>query len=308
MQEIIAKERLPWIDIAKGVGILLVMIGHTDIPMVMSNFIYAFHMPLFFMASGWTTNWEKYNFKEFISKRFRTLMVPFFIYSLIVILTMQKIGAMDLMTLLKEGWGGYALWFVPVFFFATVFAKIVVSFAQKELAILAGAVILMFFGALLKYVDFYLPWSLCSVPYATSLVLYGSLLKKYKDKVEYPHWLPFVLSLIVTLVVSYFYRLDIAWNNITPVLILTIGALSGCLMASYFSVFVANKTKILSRVLQEIGKETFLILAFCQVIHIAIRYYLNVGTGARYLIFIIIMVLLKIIKDTINKCLKFKLL
>ena len=43
------------IDIAKGIGILLVIVGHTGgLPAhsTVHHFIYSFHMPLFMFASG----------------------------------------------------------------------------------------------------------------------------------------------------------------------------------------------------------------------------------------------------------------
>lgn len=47
-----ANNRVAWLDIAKGMAIILMVLGHTSIPAVASNFIYAFHMPLFFIALG----------------------------------------------------------------------------------------------------------------------------------------------------------------------------------------------------------------------------------------------------------------
>lgn len=83
--------RLKWLDIAKGITIILMVIGHTSIPDPFSRFIYAFHMPLFFIASGWTTNWNKYNYMEFAKRKFRSIMVPFMVYSVIV-LSIQTIS------------------------------------------------------------------------------------------------------------------------------------------------------------------------------------------------------------------------
>ena len=45
--------REPWIDFAKGITLLLVIIGHT-VSGVLSGAIYSFHMPLFFILSGIT--------------------------------------------------------------------------------------------------------------------------------------------------------------------------------------------------------------------------------------------------------------
>lgn len=47
------KERLVHIDVAKGIGILLVAFGHlVKFGSYTSNVIYSFHMPLFFVLSG----------------------------------------------------------------------------------------------------------------------------------------------------------------------------------------------------------------------------------------------------------------
>lgn len=44
------------IDILKGIGIILVVIGHSGCPIIIREFIYSFHMPLFFIASGYFFN------------------------------------------------------------------------------------------------------------------------------------------------------------------------------------------------------------------------------------------------------------
>ena len=40
-------ERISWIDIEKGLAIVLMVIGHSALPQNLSNFIFAFHMPVF---------------------------------------------------------------------------------------------------------------------------------------------------------------------------------------------------------------------------------------------------------------------
>ncbi len=41
------------IDIAKGFGIILMVIGHAEMPGILNRSIYLFHMPLFFIAAGY---------------------------------------------------------------------------------------------------------------------------------------------------------------------------------------------------------------------------------------------------------------
>lgn len=47
-----AKAREIWADVAKGVGIILVIMGHANCPNLPHGIICSFHMPLFFFLSG----------------------------------------------------------------------------------------------------------------------------------------------------------------------------------------------------------------------------------------------------------------
>ena len=82
-----------WIDCARGIAILLVIVGHT-ISGVLSGAIYSFHMPLFFIFSGITSKFSSTN-KAFVAKTersFKHLMGPFFlIYVIQTIITCYAI-------------------------------------------------------------------------------------------------------------------------------------------------------------------------------------------------------------------------
>lgn len=71
--------REPWIDFAKGITLLLVIIGHT-VSGVLSGAIYSFHMPLFFILSGITAKLSSsaQQFSDKTQRSFRRLMFPFF--------------------------------------------------------------------------------------------------------------------------------------------------------------------------------------------------------------------------------------
>lgn len=59
------------------------VVGHTSISNAISSFIYAFHMPLFFIASGFTVSYVKYSPLGYIQHKARTIMLPFITYSII---------------------------------------------------------------------------------------------------------------------------------------------------------------------------------------------------------------------------------
>ena len=73
-------KRIKYIDIAKGIGILLVVMGHNDLMAIfpfIKKLIFSFHMPLFFFLSGYFIN-TLTPFKVFFKKRFNGLLKPFF--------------------------------------------------------------------------------------------------------------------------------------------------------------------------------------------------------------------------------------
>ena len=73
-------KRIEYIDIARGIGILLVVMGHNDFAVVspfLYKLIYSFHMPLFFFLSGYFLN-SATGFWPFVKKRFNALLKPFF--------------------------------------------------------------------------------------------------------------------------------------------------------------------------------------------------------------------------------------
>lgn len=100
LNEMIKKEatRIEWLDNAKGIGIILVVIGHSLITKIKSDYfiadwafryIYSFHMAFFLFISGVIFSNAKeryftYNTLDYIKKKFRSLLVPYFSYSLII--------------------------------------------------------------------------------------------------------------------------------------------------------------------------------------------------------------------------------
>ena len=73
--------RIEWIDIAKALGIFLVIAGHTGLPIYLKSWIYAFHMPMFFIISGlWFRDLCGI---ERMKKTIKSYLKPYFLYSVI---------------------------------------------------------------------------------------------------------------------------------------------------------------------------------------------------------------------------------
>ena len=77
-------QRLEFIDIAKGIGIILVVIGHSIGWLVPYHWIYSFHMPFFFFISGFLFTIQGKNFLTFTKKRIRSLLLPAMFFTILL--------------------------------------------------------------------------------------------------------------------------------------------------------------------------------------------------------------------------------
>lgn len=73
--------RYDWADIAKGIGIFLMVMGHSSLPEPLHNWIYSFHMPFFFILSGFFFKSDKYTFGSFLQRRIKTILLPYVFFA-----------------------------------------------------------------------------------------------------------------------------------------------------------------------------------------------------------------------------------
>lgn len=134
-----AKARNDSIDVSKGIGIILVVIGHVLSPVMSGNsilewlysVIYTFHMPLFFFVSGYVA--KKLVTKpvakiELIKQRLLRLMVPYCVWA-VIYLPMKIIMAEHVRFSDEYKWYSFflgnnpdgQLWFLYVLFVISIF-------------------------------------------------------------------------------------------------------------------------------------------------------------------------------------------
>lgn len=85
--------RIIFLDIAKAICIILVVVGHympDNSPMwyvMLNKVIYTFHMPLFMFVSGYVyiATKKDISYGSFLMKKVKRLMIPYFTTSVIVI-------------------------------------------------------------------------------------------------------------------------------------------------------------------------------------------------------------------------------
>ena len=78
------KGRIHWIDIARGICIIAIVIGHTYHNNVLRTYTLSFDVPMFFFLSGIL---YKYPTKasDYFKKKLKTIVVPYFMFSILSI-------------------------------------------------------------------------------------------------------------------------------------------------------------------------------------------------------------------------------
>lgn len=299
--------RIAWIDIAKGIVIILMVLGHSSIPKNINSFIYSFHMPFFFFVSGMLISNKSSSKKltdlpQYITRKINSLLIPFLIYSIINIILSPLYNDTNIIVFTKNillnGWGGNALWYIPVFFFSNIISKLLLI---NKITIILSVILLTTIGVFLNVNNIILPWSLSTIPIACVYIMLGFILKDAISKIINIKSAIMKISIsaicgVVSYVISQIYHLDMACNDITPVVPITVAALCGITFITLISNYLL-KYKIVSKILMYTGRHTFEILAFSQLIILIINAHFSINFILKYLIFSLTMLVIFYIKD-----------
>lgn len=137
--------RLVYVDIAKGIAIILVVIGHIlqfnlsgTSKNILFNWIYAFHMPVFMMLSGYVSGNKSINNSPLsplkqIRKKFSQLIVPFLIWGSIIMPLINNYSIYDwgenFLNLINSPHRG--AWFLLSLFFIHLYFIIGINISNK---------------------------------------------------------------------------------------------------------------------------------------------------------------------------------
>ena len=153
-----------------------------DINTELDQFIYSFHMPLFFIISGMTAKTEK-NMIEFTEKRIRRIIVPYIVFALIF----TNIGYRNWLYCLYGSRKGLllsgsltSLWFLPCLFSADFVFHLILKYCRDRKYIIVASLLSAIAGIAIKKVfpiRNKLPFSFDIAFAAVPFLLIGYLLK-----------------------------------------------------------------------------------------------------------------------------------
>lgn len=189
-------KRTEWIDICKALAIYCMVLGHTGTSQQVSTIIHVFHMPVFFILSGYCFNEKKNsNMKTFIKKRFLTLIVPYFVFGIalfafwdVALFALHRQAEMRNITNLMTSilWNnanasafGVIQWFLPCLFFAEIIFSVLLKISKNNILLSGGILLLSIGGYLIPLVlDIRLPWALDCALMASAFYGLGWIVRK----------------------------------------------------------------------------------------------------------------------------------
>ena len=292
--------RIKWVDNAKGIVMLCIIIGHIGggtYGKIDLSFVHVFHLTTFFILSGYTLKIQKIN-TEYINKRFRRLMVPYFytcvavmlmdiINSIVIskdgrILTITNILARDIIRTffasgsitnfagLEMGTRIGIICILPAMFFAVLIVQWTLNHYSEEWMRWAVVILIALMGYISsRYIWF--PFSIQTGMTASIFILIGYYIKEYSvlEKLHLIHYLIFVAVFAVGVYGGYDHFYIVA--NVCPDLIITFGV---AISSSFLLLKLAQYTEKVD-ILNFVGKKYLLFLCVHLVALETMGWYFN---------------------------------
>lgn len=179
------KEHYYYIDVLKGIGIILVVLGHLNPYIRIEKWIYSFHMFLFFFLSGFVFK-KKESLWIQVKTSAKTLLLPYIFWNGVAILVSLIIGEYTLLTGVKRlffwdwvSWNS-PVWFLVVLFWTRAFYQLL---SDKKWIIISA----MCFMAVACYCGIFnkLPFGLFILPNAVIFFGIGKLVSQIEIKKWY---------------------------------------------------------------------------------------------------------------------------
>lgn len=279
------KKRVAWVDIAKGIAIILVVTGHTIssssqlIPM-----IFMFHMPLFFIMAGYT--FKPKPMAEVVRSSARRLLIPYVIIFALWqgakwlqqpdALSLGALSDLALRFVFASGSpnddmgitaAGMA-WFLVCLFVSRVALNGLVSlFERRGMGLAAQAIVLAAMAAAGIFIGdglhVFLPFDIDLALVTTGFMWCGYAARKTGFMARWgTRWYVLVAAAALYVAAFSFSYLELAMRlyGIAPLCIA--GALGGSLVTCWISILIERFSRLLTRFFSFMGRNSMYIYCF----------------------------------------------
>lgn len=287
LQNAIIKDTKYW-DVVKGIGILCIVLGHSFMPV--QNFVYAFHVPLFFFVSGYLYSEDKYKDAPFdnmirrLQSNWPKYVAIYIIYiclhnvfydALLLNRGAYEYVASDFINMIGVSFffGGNEflispLWFVPVLVESSVMLGFIVTLSRRLISSTAVRLFFQLMIIIILAVSGYIMASSEIVLFANlqialmvmPYVWLGYLLRNYvSDITMYVKWYISLIAFATLIIYTHDNLLSLKDARIKAEMYIM--ALLGIYICLYLAIYI-RRVGFLDKLFILLGRTSFFIMAF----------------------------------------------
>ena len=260
-------ERNTVIDFAKGATILLMLFDHIRVG---GNFITSFHMPLFFILSGYF--YKDIPLRETIIKKAKGLLIPYVVIdltlSLIEIIKIIIIGGFDIKEELLSRLVGFvtgnnrhATWFfISLFLSHTIYAVIVIISKKSKILYAILVLTVSVGGYFISTPKLFLPYQIDLAMMCVLFISIGHMSHKYYEKVpSVVKYIGLAISLPIWIVGIYEGGIVLSFRYFPVYPLCVIAAICGTYVMMYVYKYL-NKIPYFNTLIRWYGRNTITIM------------------------------------------------
>lgn len=295
------KERINYVDYAKGIAMILMISGHCSIGGLIDKFTTPFRIPFFFIVSGFLYSNTNTTLKNIVISKAKILLIPYFVfglfhialYEIMISLGKKYIDCSPIYCLLiNNSWGSMPIhgiqWFLTAFFFASIFFISIHKLNTEIKYTIFISLVFTLIGSLYIFIsNFRLPLSLGAGLVAVGLMEIGYWLKKYwhiLSNLTFPYIVFILIAYCILVLING--STNMRSENYNIFLIFLINATIG----SYILLWAMNKLdkckiegltticKILKYELSYIGKNSIIYMCMNEIIIILLYKLISILT------------------------------
>lgn len=285
MEDSFTNKRLPEFDVAKGIAIICVILGHLEIWNIV-RVVYTFHMPIFFLISGYFLSCRK-DIMAFIRAKVRQLIVPYYITCLFICLFSIPVSIIFGRNVINQLiiwicgsiygsgaapgiWHSFpsfigALWFLLALFWGSCIVRYVFENHENKLLLSGSCIVIISYVGWATAQKVWLPFSIQAGMMASGFIFLGYLARRYSVlSIKYPKITYLFLIGIVTWCIKFYKNLAMVNCSFENGFMDILGALAASFLILKACQWIIAKNILPSiiNILAWYGRYSIIILAF----------------------------------------------
>ncbi len=291
--------RYKHLDVAKGITLIFILMAHScGFPFGLTGYCISYFVSLFFVVSGYLQK-DVFVDREYICRRFRKIIVPYFTYNLLIWMIYIFWKGFEnfeevIWAIVGIFYSTYCLffpietennifffriennptWFLTAFFFANLFFGLYVRYCTKTIEKTIVFILFIVITQILYYCPVFFPWNIDKAFIGANFMIFGYELKKYnwmeKETKARKYIFLILLTILYKLLVDFNPGMSLATREygcqgIYSAGLYLVTGIAGSLLCMWYSKLI-SEIPCVGTMFAIVGKESLVIMAMHLII------------------------------------------